>query len=125
MEDAEINYFFDTYAIIELIEGNQNYAKYAEQPATISIFNLVEVYWVVLNRLGEQQADLTYEEYRPAVVELDDETLKEAVKFRKLHKKQDLSYADCISYIYAKRHNMKFLTGDKEFENMENVEFVK
>ena len=121
----EVAYFFDTYAIIELIEGNENYTKYAEQPATISVFNLAEVYWVVLNKLGQQQADLTYEEYRPAVVELDDDTLKEAVKFRRDHKKQDLSYADCIGYIYAKRHEMNFLTGDKEFEALPNVEFVK
>ena len=32
---------------------------------------------------------------------------------------------DCIGYIIAKRLGMKFLTGDKEFEGFENVEFVK
>ena len=58
-------------------------------------------------------------------MEIDDETLKEAMKFRKELKKRDVSYTDSIGYIYAKRHNMKFLTGDKEFENLENVEFVK
>ena len=26
---------------------------------------------------------------------------------------------------YAKRHGMKFLTGDKEFEDLPDVEFVK
>ena len=32
---------------------------------------------------------------------------------------------DCIGYIMAKKLNIKFLTGDKEFENFLNVEFVK
>jgi len=45
--------------------------------------------------------------------------------FRALNKKRNLSYVDCIGYIIAKQRNIKFLTGDKEFEYMENVEFVK
>ncbi|MBI4210839.1 MAG: hypothetical protein HY544_05020 [Candidatus Diapherotrites archaeon] len=59
------------------------------------------------------------------MVELDDETLKDAIRFRKEHKKKNLSYADCIGYIYAKRNGIKFLTGDMQFESLPNVEFVK
>ena len=119
------NYLFDSYAIIELIEGNEAYAKYSAESVSITIFNLVEIYWVVLNRLDESKAEKIYEQYKDAVVEIDDETLKEAVRFRKKYKKRDLSYADCIGYIYALRNDLKFLTGDKEFEDMKNVEFVK
>ena len=118
-------YFFDTYAVIEIIEGNPRHAPYQDCAASLTIFNLAEIYWVALNRLGKAQADEIYEEYRPAVADVDDATLKEAIQFRKTHKKRDLSYADCIGYIYAKRHGMKFLTGDKEFEDLPNVEFVK
>jgi len=121
----EVAYFFDTYAVIEIIEGNERYAPYNDLPATITTFNLAEIYWTVLNKLGEPQAEETFKNYRPAVVEVDDATLKEAVKFRKEHKKRDLSYADCIGYIYAKMHGLKFLTGDKEFADLPNVEFVK
>ena len=32
---------------------------------------------------------------------------------------------DCIGYMTAKRLGVKFLTGDREFEGMDNVEFVK
>ena len=119
------NFFFDTYAVIELIEGNPGYAAYQDHVATLTILNLAEIYWVVLNRLGKEQANEVFREYRPAVVEIDDDTLKEAIEFRKTHKKKDLSYADCIGYIYAMRHGLKFLTGDKEFENLPNVEFLK
>jgi uncharacterized protein len=40
-------------------------------------------------------------------------------------KKRKLSIPDCIGYVVAKREGAKFLTGDKEFENFSNVEFVK
>lgn len=57
--------------------------------------------------------------------DIDDEVLKEAVKFRKNNKKRDLSYADCIGYIYSKLNGIKFLTGDRQFSDMQFVEFVK
>lgn len=122
---AQVEYFFDTYAIIELLEGNPRYAPYAEKTATITIFNLAELFWNMLLKLDESEALEVYEQYRPALAEIDDETLKEAVRFRLANKKKDMSYADCIGYIYAKRHGLKFLTGDKEFETLPNVEFIK
>ena len=125
MEESEVEYFFDTYAIIEVVKQNKHYAPYVDKESTITIFNLVELYYSVLTDYGEEKADIIYNEYKSAVAEIDDETLKEAVKFRKEHKKRDISYTDAIGYIYARLHNMKFLTGDKEFEGMENVEFVK
>ncbi len=120
-----LKYFFDSSAIIELILGNSNYAKYIQEDTTFTIFNLAEIYWAALNALGEDKADEVYEKYKDSVVEIEDDTLKESMKFRKEHKKKNLSYTDCIGYVYAKRNGMKFLTGDKEFEGMNNVEFVK
>ena len=35
------------------------------------------------------------------------------------------SIPDAIGYTIAKKYNIRFLTGDKDFEGMENVEFVK
>ena len=90
----------------------------------ISFFNLVEIYYYALREWPEK-ADSIFLSFRKAVVEVDDETLKAAVKFRKSMNKRQLSYADCIGYIYAKRYGMKFLTGDPEFEHLDNVEFVQ
>ena len=125
MEGLETEYFFDTYAIIEILKQNSNYEKYKEEKATLTVFNLAEIYWSCLHDFNEQELNEIYNKYKEAVVEIEDDTLKEAMKFRKEHKKKDLSYTDCIGYIYAKKHNMKFLTGDKEFTKLENVEFVK
>lgn len=120
-----IKYFFDSYAIVELIRGNSNYAKYINEEVIITLFNLAEIYWAALNDLDEKAADEIYEQYRLSVVDIEDDILKEAIKFRKENKKNDLSYTDCIGYIYALRNNLKFLTGDKEFQNLKDVEFVK
>ena len=39
--------------------------------------------------------------------------------------KRNVSMTDCVGYILAKQLGIKFLTGDKEFEHLDNVEFVK
>ena len=120
-----LKYFFDSYAVIEIVSGNSSYAKFLNEVPIITIFNLTEIYYSSLNKLGAKQADEIYEKYCHCVVEISDEVLKEAMKFRKENKKKDLSYADCIGYVYASENNLRFLTGDKEFEEMNNVEFVK
>src|SRR3989344_3539678 len=108
-QDAQ-EYFFDTYAVVEILKKNPSYTFYTNSPATITIFNLGEIYFAALRDLGEERANQIYASYKESVVEIDDETLKEAVKFRKSMNKRQLSYADCIGYIYAKSHGMKFLT---------------
>lgn len=120
-----LKYFFDSYAIIEIIKKNPKYLVYAEEEIVLTLFNLAEIYWSALLDFSEEKAEEVYSKFRSNVIEIDDETLKEAIKFRKEHKKQDLSYTDCIGYIYAKRNNLKFLTGDSKFESLPFVEFVK
>ncbi len=125
MGELEVEYFFDTYAVVEIISGNPSYNCFTSKVPTITIFNLAEIYYIALNKLGEEKADEIFEEYSKCVVKVPEEVLKDAVKFRKANKKRDLSYTDCIGYIYALKNKMKFLTGDKEFESMKNVEFVR
>ncbi len=36
-----------------------------------------------------------------------------------------MSYADAVGYYLAQKNKLKFLTGDKEFEELAGVEFVK
>ncbi|MBS3077491.1 hypothetical protein J4233_04430 [Candidatus Pacearchaeota archaeon] len=121
----EIEYVFDSYAIVEILKKNEKYNPYLEYDVYMTVYNLAEIYYSVLNEHGEEKANIVFDKYRDCVCEIEDDVLKEAMKFRKEHKKQDISYADAIGHTYAKMHSMKFLTGDKEFELMENVEFVK
>ena len=118
-------YFFDTYAIIEIISGNPIYEKFVDESPIITIFNLAEIYYSAINNLDESKAEEIYNKYSCCVVPVLDEILKEAMKFRRKNKKRNLSYTDCIGYIYSIKNNLIFLTGDKEFENLDNVEFVR
>jgi len=120
-----IKYFWDTYAVVEFISGNPKFARFSQEPVVITIFNLAEIFWVGLREYEEKEAEEIYESYKQCVVDVDDEVIKEAIKFRKkVYKKKKISYADAIGYVYALKHGMKFLTGDKEFKNLDNVEFV-
>lgn len=121
----ELKYFWDTYAIIEFIDGNPNFDRFADEPIIITILNLAEIFWIALREYNEKMAEEIYEKYKICVAEIDDETLKEAIKFRKkVYKNKKISYADAIGYIYAIKNNLIFLTGDKEFKDLDNVEFV-
>lgn len=121
-----LKYFWDTYAIIEFINGNPKFARFSEESVTITIFNIAEIFWIALREYDEEKANRIFEDYKSAVINVNDETLKEAIKFRKkVYKNKKISYADAIGYIFAVKNNMKFLTGDKEFDGLDNVEFIK
>jgi len=118
-------YFWDSYAVIEVVKGNINYAPYRNEEIIITIFNLTEIYYSILRDFDKEKADEIYEKYYSSVIEVSEEIIKEAMEFKLENKGNRISYADAIGYIYAKRNNLVFLTGDKEFEDLENVEFVK
>lgn len=119
------SYIFDTYALIEIIRGNENYKTYANAKIVITDFILAELCFNLIRELGIAKSYYYVDEYAPFVYKIDKEVIKEAMHFRYLNKKKDLSMADCIGHILAKRLGIKFLTGDKEFKSLENVEFVK
>jgi len=118
-------FFWDSYAVIETIKGNSNYNPYINEEVIITIFNLTEIYFSALKDLGETVAEKIYQQYSPSVTEVPETVIKKAMKFKLKNKDKNLSYTDCIGYLYAIENDMIFLTGDKEFENLENVEFVK
>ena len=119
-------FFFDTYALYEIIEGNKNYRSYIKNVAIVTTkLNLMELYYGLLVNYNEKTANDLYDKFLSYYTSIDDNSIKKAMIFRALNKKKDLSYIDCVGYIISKQRNIKFLTGDKEFEGIENVEFVK
>lgn len=119
-------YFYDTYAFYEIVKGNKNYNKFSSSVAIVTTrLNLMELYYGLLIKFNKNTADRYYDELLKYVIDIDDETIKQAMIFRVLHKLKDLSYVDCVGYIMAKQRNIKFLTCDQAFKNLDNVEFVK
>ena len=116
-------FFFDTYAFFEVINGNHNYKPYTEAEVITTIFNLAELNYNLKKEKDKKIVDDYTDKYSKFVVEVNIEDIKRAMDFKTMHRK--LSIPDAIGYIIAKKHDVKFLTGDKDFEDMENVEFVR
>ncbi len=116
-------YFFDTYAIFELINGNPSYKRFENSEFVTSIFNLAELNWGLKKKFDESISDEITNKYGDFLVNAEVDDIKKAMSFRKKHK--DLSIPDAIGYTIAKRLGIKFLTGDDDFKDLDNVEFVK
>ncbi|MBI4918299.1 PIN domain-containing protein [archaeon] len=119
-----VNYFFDSYAIIELLSRNPNYQKYLDFHLVTTFLNKIEVCWWALTRHNYNFADAVLVSLSKTV-SVSDEIVKEALLFRKQNKKKDLSYADSIGYVFARKNNLLFLTGDQQFKELPGVEYVK
>jgi predicted nucleic acid-binding protein len=115
----------DTYALIEIYLENEKFSKYLEIEFVITDLTLAEFFGVMLRNYGEEEADFWFKKLEKYSVPADKDILKEAVKFRKKYKKQRVSFFDAVGYIFSVKNQYIFVTGDKEFENMIGVEFVK
>lgn len=121
-----MGYFLDTYAIIEYLQGNKRFYPYLkEENLLTSVFNLTELYYRLLSLGGERYADEKSLPFVSISASPKPLTIKSAMKFRLANKGRNLSYADCIGYQLAKERGLIFLTGDKDFKDLPDVEFVK
>ena len=118
-------FFFDAYAIIEIFKQNKEYNKYSDTQITTNALHLAEAYYYLIKVYNEKTADYLIKNIDISLMDISYDITIRSTKFRYINRKKKLSYADCIGYITAQKLGLKFLTGDKEFKGMKNVEFVK
>ena len=124
--EKERTFFYDTYALFEIFKGNKNYLNYISDIGIVTTkLNLMELYYGLFLEFGINVAEFYYNKYREFCADASDNIIKTAMQFKAQHKKRNLSYVDCVGYAFANEMKIKFLTGDKEFKDMPNVEFVK
>jgi uncharacterized protein len=116
-------FFFDTYAFLEIIAGNAKYKPYVEGLSITSIFNIAELSYVLARNKKVQDAQKYAREYEPFIVPTTANDVVQAMKLRTKHK--GMSIPNAVGYTLADKHRVKFLTGDEDFKNLPNVEFVK
>lgn len=122
----KVSYFFDSYAFFEILNKNKNYLPFIKNVSFCTFkLNLMELYYGLLKQFDRKVADKVYGRFIDYVVPLNNETIKESMIFKLLHKNKRLSYIDCLGYIFSQKYNLRFLTGDKEFKEFPGVEFVK
>ena len=115
----------DTYALIEVAKGNSEYVKLFEKEFLITNETLAEFFWVVLRDFGSRLAEEWYKKLASYGTDVKQSLLIEAMRYRFEHKKENLSFFDCVGYLYAQTENHLFVTGDKEFKDKKGVLFIK
>lgn len=118
-------YFFDAYAIIKMLIGEFSYDKFQNVPVATNSLHLAEVYYFFLRTKGQKVADDRLKQVNPVLYEITQSIALNAALFRWKEKSKGFSYADCIGYLTAKKHQFKFVTGDFPFKGMPDVEFFK
>lgn len=122
---AAVKKCMDTYALVEIAEGNPKFVKYLTAEFVVTDLTLAEFFGVLLRDKGQETADYWYKILEVYAIPVHREGLIEAVEFRHAHRKADLSFFDAVGCIFALRFGYPFVTGDKEFEHLPGVEFVK
>lgn len=126
MKNADRIFFFDTYAFAEIIYMNKNYDVYTKDITICTTrLNLMELHSGLIELKGKEFADRLYDRYLEFAIEPDNEILKNASRMKRTFKERNLSYIDCIGYLMARSRKIPFLTGDKQFKDLINVEYVK
>lgn len=118
-------YFFDTYAFLEIIIGNPAYAPYQNVGIITTKMNLMEMHNALLRKFDLDTADKYFYRFLKFCVLPEDQEIRDASILRAKWKKQDISYIDCLGFVIARKRNLAFLTGDKQFERIKGVQFVK
>ncbi len=122
-------YYADTYALVEILRGSSAYERYAGEELVTSEFNLLELAYALTRDYGREKAVKILRITRAfvTIVQPTDEDYAEASALRIELKKQgkNLSLIDALGYVLAKRLKILFLTGDREFKDLDGVEYVK
>jgi len=122
-------YYADTYALVEILRGSPAYERYAGEELVTSEFNLLELAYALTRDYDKERAVEILKIVRAfiAIVQPTDKDYAEASSLRIELKKQDrnLSLIDALGYVLAKRLKILFLTGDREFKDLDGVEYVK
>ena len=122
-------FFADTYALIELLKGNPNYVIYSQADLVSTEFNIFELAYALFKDFGRNEAVNVIDAIRAKIdiMRTEDSDYLNASEFRLSANKtgKKLSLIDALGYSYSRKLGIKFLTGDKEFSELDNVEYAK
>jgi len=122
-------YYADTYALVAIIKGDKNCSAYTDKILVTTEFNLLELAYALTRDFGAEKARRVLKIIREdlEIIQPTDEDYINAALLRQKVKREgkNLSLIDCLGYVIAERLNIPFLTGDREFRDLENVKYVE
>lgn len=117
--------FLDSYALIEILQGNPAYNEISQMQVLTSKVNLIELAYHLIQSFPELEVERILNSLKIETIEIDANHISKIAFFRKQFSSKKFSYIDCIGYILARENDLKFITGDKQFKDMPNVLFIK
>ena len=66
-------YFFDSYALVEIVKRNANYEKYKSENPTCTALNLFELHQALLREFNKQTADYWISKFDYILIEITKE----------------------------------------------------
>lgn len=117
--------FLDTYALVEIGLDNPSYRAVLQNDFRVCDIILAEFYWVLIREGKKGEAEVWLNKLRPHSELTSLEGLIEAVQFRLAHRSANLSFPDAVGYTHARSKNGTFVTGDKSFEKLPHVKYIK
>ena len=116
--------FCDTSAIIDFIRSEEKTTPFKNNILITSSLNLMELYYILLRDHGKENAELHTKEWARYTAPVSLETVKRAMEFRLANRKENLSYVDCIGYLFAFEQGISFLTSDRAFAGRPGARMV-
>ncbi|HLC97298.1 MAG TPA: PIN domain-containing protein [Candidatus Nanoarchaeia archaeon] len=113
----------DTYALIEICNGNPAFVDLLREEVVITDITLAEFYGNLYRKYGLKTAEYWNRKLSPFCRPVPREILIQAIRFRIDHKDKNLSFFDCVGYLYALEERLLFVTGDKEFKQLKGTDF--
>lgn len=118
-------YCLDTYALFEIEKNNPRYRPIAKSDFIIPSAVLAEFCVAMTKRQGKKTGTYWFRQLEQYARDIDADMWMEGLMFREEHRKEKISIVDALGYVYARKNNLPFVTGDKAFENKPGVKFIK
>lgn len=119
-----VQFYFDTYALVERLRGSPAYEPYGKVPIFTHATNILELAARIIRDFDETVARREIAALECNEIEATRDDLFVAAAFWVQHRGKNVSYVDALGYTLAQRHEMLFLTGDKAFKGTDGVEYV-
>lgn len=118
----------DSWAVMAYLEDEPAGEKVADIiadavdeniPLLMTVINLGEVYYIIAREVSEADAERSVGEIRQLGIEIVDadwSLTRDAALLKARHR---MSYADCFAAALARQRKAHLVTGDREFEQVE------
>ena len=114
-------YVADSFALIELRKQNARYKPYKTAHLIITENALLEFSYYLLRE--KKDAKQTIKQFWQYTRHITQTVAYASIKMKFALRKKKLSYTDCLGYCLARELKVPFLTGDKQFKDLPNVEW--